>query len=101
MDAVKGNPSTHGLCAYFPYGEYFMTKREVINANDLKVDVANIKPGSPAATKLAHLQRLESDLPDPCDFGDEYSCTYGFKGEASRPIMAQTEKVTPIAQRLA
>ena len=99
MNAVKGSPSKHGLCAYFPFGEYFIKKREVIRADELSVDVANIKPDSPAASQLAHQQRLQSELPDPCDFGAEYSCTYGFKGGASPRPKAQ--RIDPQAYKIA
>ena len=96
FNAVKGSPSEHGLCAYFPFGEYFIKKREVIRAEELPIDVANIKPGSPAATKPAHQHRLQADLPDPCDFGAEYNCKFGFKGEAARP---QARTINPEAEK--
>ena len=52
---------------------------------DLPVDVSNIDPGSPMATKFAHYTRLKEGLPDPCKFGDQY-CEYSLKGTLSKPI---------------
>ena len=51
---IKGKPSTHQICSYFPVGEFFLQKRESINTANLPIDVANIEPGSLPATKLAH-----------------------------------------------
>jgi hypothetical protein len=54
MDSLKGEPSGLGLCAYFPYGEFFLQTREVMDSTVLPIGVKNIKPGSPMTTRPAH-----------------------------------------------
>lgn len=67
-------------------------RKETITDQELPVNVANIGPGTPAATKPAHLQRLKSELPAAQDFGAEYMGKYALRGVATHPIVSQRDK---------
>ena len=73
LSVIHGHPSSKALCAYFPVGEFFLQRKETVEAADLPIAVANIKVRSEPASKLAHMQRLKANLPDPVTFGDEYT----------------------------
>ena len=79
LKALEGEPSERGLCSYFPEGEYFLQRRETIAHTCLPVDIANVEPGAPKATKHAHYNRLKTDLPIASSFGQEYT-RYSLQG---------------------
>lgn len=91
LEALKGEPSERGLCSYFPEGEYFLQKRETMAYSSLPVDIANIEPGSPMATKKAHYNRLKTDLPKASSFGKEYT-KYSLQGKASHEIVTHSDR---------